>query len=303
MNSTSGCPDSTGAPMRGGRSLPAADAVDLRIDAARFDVTRAMLADLGDAEQAAIPVAIDAHHIGGLERQQARRQRKARPLARRPGFEQPRLGDRLGLRAVEHQRQIRLADAAAGAGDASRLGHRLAVIAARRNEAHLGRRRQLRLLPARQRQQRAVGARLDEIALFEGNHRRLDAAMAKQDGAAALQRIEEVGKLQRLQRVARRHDPIDDVARHRAVERAGLVLGKAVVGEQLRHRLGQRRVGEAARQPMAEAPVVAIAPHGGVGGKGRIRARIPAIDVDALHIDHAGPVDLGKRIGTGEIVA
>ena len=98
----------TGAPARRAHVAGAA-AVDLRIDAARLDVARAVLADLGDAEQAPARRRRDAHDVARLERQQARRQREARPLARGPGFEQPRLGDGVGLRAVEHQRQIGLA--------------------------------------------------------------------------------------------------------------------------------------------------------------------------------------------------
>ena len=46
-----------------------AAAIDFRIDAARFDVARAVLVDLGHAEQPAIFVIADAHDVRRLDRQ------------------------------------------------------------------------------------------------------------------------------------------------------------------------------------------------------------------------------------------
>ena len=126
--------------------------------------------------------------------------------------------------------------------------------------------------------------------------------MGEDDAPLALARVDEEGKLQRLQGLARGEHAVDDEAGERADERAGVVGGKAVVGEDGRDRGIERRIGEAPGDPVAEPPVVAVAPHVGVGGKGRIGARIPAVDVDVGEIEHRPGIDGRCRVGAGDVV-
>ncbi len=87
-----------------------------------------------------------------------------------------------------------------------------------------------------------------------------------------------------------------------AGERAGVVGGEAVVVEDGGDGGAERRVGEAAGDPVAEPPVGAVAPHVGVGGEGGVGARVPAVDVDVGEIDHAPGVDGRDRVGAGDVV-
>ena len=97
--------------------------IDIGVEAAGLDVARAVLADLGDAQQARAAVGGEGDDIAGLQREAARRQRELRALARGPGFEQPDLGDLGGLLGLERERKIGERDAAAAAGEAARFLH------------------------------------------------------------------------------------------------------------------------------------------------------------------------------------
>ena len=64
----------------------------------------------------------------------------------------------------------------------------------------------------------------------------------------------------------------------------------------------ERRVGVAAGDPMAEAPILGVAPGVDVAGKGWIGPRIPGVDVNVVEIDHAAGVDGRCGIAAGDVV-
>ncbi len=133
------------------------------IDAARLDVAGAVLADLGDAQQARAAVGCVRDDVAGLQRQLRRRQREGGALARGPGLEQPDLGHLRGLLGLEHQRQIGDGDAPAVAGETARLLHRGGIAAGRGDEGELGRGGEVRLLRAGERGERRAGTALDQV--------------------------------------------------------------------------------------------------------------------------------------------
>ena len=88
-----------------------------------------------------------------------------------------------------------------------------------------------------------------------------------------------------------------------AVERARVVVRRS------RSRRGWRRPwrpsGALAMRPVSQWPRRQLAPSPqavGVGGEGRIGARVPGVDVDAGEIEHAAAVDGGDGVGAGEVV-
>ena len=105
------------------RAPPRGVGVDIGVEAAGLDVARAVLADLGDAQQARAAVGGKRDDIAGLQRQAARRQRERGALAGGPGLEQPDLGDLGGLLGLERERKIGQGNAAAAAGEAARFLH------------------------------------------------------------------------------------------------------------------------------------------------------------------------------------
>ena len=222
----------------------------------------------------------------GSSARRRRRQGEGGALARGPGLEQPDLGHLRGLLGLEHQRQVGDGDAAAVAGEAARLLDGGGIAAGGGDEGELGRGGEVRLLRAGERGERRAGAALDQGVGVELGDGGLGAAVGEDDAALALARVDEEGKLQRLQGLARGEHAIDEEAGERADERAGVVGGKAVVGEDGGDGGVERRVGKAAGDPVAEPPVVAVAPHVGVGGEGRVGARVPAVDVDVGEIEH-----------------
>ena len=258
-----------------------------------------MLADLGDAQQARAAVDGEGEGIAGLERKAARGQGETRTLARGPGLEQPHLRNACRLLRLEHERQIGNGDAAALAGEAARFLDGRGIAAGSRNVGELGGGGQVRLLRARQCGERVARAGLDEVVGRKLDDGELRAAMVEDDAAAALARIDEEAELQRLQRLARGEHAVDDEAGEHAGEAARVVGGKTVVGEDGRDRGGKRRGGMAAGDPVAEAPVVRIAPGAGVGREGGPGARIPGIDVDMARIDQrpAYAVEVGLLPG------
>ena len=108
--------------------------VDVRIDAARLDLARAVLADLGDAQQPRLPAAVERQTTSpGSSASAARRQREAAP-ARAP----PRLSNSQvsAMRVAPARRSSTSGSRPAPtrplrAGEAARLGDRLAIVAAR----------------------------------------------------------------------------------------------------------------------------------------------------------------------------
>ncbi len=116
--------------------------------------------------------------------------------------------------------------------------------------------------------------------------------MGETDLAFALEAVEEERRLQRLQRIARRHHPVDDIARHRAGELPSVIFGEAVIGHDRRHRLGERRIGDAPREPVAEPPVIAVRPDAAHRREGGIGPRVPGVEHDPAGIDH--PADAGN---------
>ena len=60
--------------------------------------------------------------------------------------------------------------------------------------------------------------------------------------------------------------------------------------------------GEPAGDPVAEPPVVGVAPDVGVGGEGRVGPRVPGVDVHVVEVEHAAGVDGRGGIGAGDVV-
>ena len=250
-----------------------------------------MLADLGDAQQARAAAGGEGDDIAGLEGEAARRQRELRALARGPGLEQPGLDGAGGVLGLQYEWKIGGGDAAAAAGEAAGFLDGGRIGAGGGDVGELGGGRQVGLLRARQGGERLVGALLDEGVVVERGDAGAGAAVREDDGAVALARVEEEGEFERLQGLAGGQHAVDDEAGDEAGQRAGVVGGKAVVGEQGRDGAVERRAGEAAGDPVAEAPVGAVAPGVGVGGEGRIGARVPGVDEQVVEIDHAAVVD------------
>ena len=125
--------------------------------------------------------------------------------------------------------------------------------------------------------------------------------MAELDAVAALDSVEEVGVFERGKRVARRHDAVDDEARDDAVEARRVVVGEAEAVEKRSDDGGEGLTGETAADPVAKAPVVAVAPDGGVEREGGKGPRIPGINVDMAKIEHAAAVDGRDGVGAVDI--
>src|SRR5581483_3690421 len=158
----------------------------------------------------------------------------------------------------------------AAAGEAPGLLYRGGIVAGRRDVGELGGHRQVGLLRTRERCQRIGWPALDETIGGEPDYRGLLAAVGEYDAALALARIDEEGELERLQRLVRRQHAVDDEAGEHAVKTARVIGGEAVVVEDRRHRRAERRTGMPAGDPVAEAPVLGIAPGLAVGRKGRV---------------------------------
>ena len=190
--------------------------VDLRIDAARLDVAGAVLADLGDAQQARAAIGGERDDVAGLQRQARGGKREGGALARGPGLEQPHLGHLRDLLGLQHQRQLGDGDAAAVAGETARLLDGSGIAAGRRDEGELGRGGKVRLLGAGERGERGAGAALDKGVGGQLGDGELRAAVGEDDAALALARVDEEGKLQRLQGLARGEHAVDEEAGERA---------------------------------------------------------------------------------------
>ena len=117
-----------------------------------------------------------------------------------------------------------------------------------------------------------------------GEGRCRPAAPHEAERIAELERLEHQER-QRLERVARRHHAVDEVAVDRAVEVADRRGGGAVVGEDLRdQRVG---AGGAPRRPFSQWPVSQLAPSdqtSASSGKGRIGPRVPGPQMDARRV-------------------
>ena len=161
------------------------------------------------------------------------------------------------------------------------------VIARTRDIGDLGRRWQIGFLSARQRQQFRSWLALDQTIFAHQCDRRFGSALAEYDAARTLQTVKEVGEFEWLQRIARRHDAIDDVTRDDTIEAARVMIGEAMILQNGFDSFGQGRTGKAAVEPMAQPPIVAIAPDVNVVGECWERPRIPAINMNARQIDHA----------------
>jgi hypothetical protein len=229
------------------------------------------------------------------------RSRRERP-SRGPGLEQPHLGHLRDLLGLQHQRQLGDGDAAAVAGETARLLDGSGIAAGGRDEGELGGGGKVGLLGAGEGGERRTRAALDKGVGGQLGDGELRAAVGEDDASLALARVEEEGKLQRLQGLTRGEHAVDEKAGERADQRGGVMLGKAVVGEEGGDGGVERRIGKAAGDPVAEAPVVAVAPHLGVGGEGRIGARVPAVDVDVGEVEHRRGVDGRGRVGAGDVV-
>ena len=276
--------------------------IDVGVEPAGLDVAHAVLPDLCDAQEVRAAVCGEIHHVAGLQCQAAGRQGELRTLARGPGLEQPYLGDLGGLLGIERQGEVGERHAAAAAGETARLFHCCRIVAAGGDVGDLGGGRQIGLLCARQRRERRVRARLDKVVGRDLGSRLGGAAVGEDNAAAALARVEEEGELERLDGLARGHDAVDEEAADEAVEPVRVVGREVVVGEDGANRGAKRRAGDAAGEPVTEAPVGAIAPGGSVGGEGRVGACVPGVDVHAVEIDHAAAVGSGERVGAGDVV-
>src|SRR5262249_50063394 len=160
--------------------------------------------------------------------------------------------------------QVGGGDAAAAAGEAAGFLDGGRIGAGGGDVGELGRGRQVGLLRARQGGERLLGALLDQGGVIEGGEAGAGAAVRGDDGAVAVARGEEEGEFERLQGFAGRQHAVDDEAGDEAGQRASVVVGKAVVGEQGGNGGIERRAAEAAGDPVAEAPVGAVAPGVGV---------------------------------------
>ena len=119
---------------------------------------------------------------------------------------------------------------------------------------------------------------------------------AERDLSAAFQNVEEIGKLQRLQGLSRRHDAIDHISMEGSRHRIHARPTKPVIEHyRLQSRI-QCAAGHAPVQPMAEGPVRAIAPNIEGGGEGRMRPCIPAIGQNVSGAHHTAAIDGRDRI-------
>ena len=84
--------------------------------------------------------------------------------------------------------------------------------------------------------------------------------MGKLDEAAGLRRIEQKAEPQRLQRLAHRHDAVDDKAIEETVELGHVVAEEAVVFEDRPHDRGQRAAADTPGQPVSQLPIAAVGP-------------------------------------------
>src|SRR5581483_12378449 len=100
----------------------------------------------------------------------------------------------------------------------ARLHRALRVSLIAVDEGDLGRKRQLRLLRARQREQVLIVLSGDEVVRVKRGEAAELAAVGELDDARRLVGVEEIGELEWLERGPRRHDAVDDVAVEKAVQ-------------------------------------------------------------------------------------
>ena len=115
--------------------------------------------------------------------------------------------------------------------------------------------------------------------------------MAKYDPPAALEGIEKIGEPERLQRIPGAHDALYQETWNSAVQGAAVVIEEIEITQDVRDETVERRACQASIEPMTDEPVRSIALGLDIGGIGRKRARIPAVDEDAVEIDHRSCID------------
>ena len=162
-----------------------------------------MIADLGDAIVARIARPRERDDVAGFDGDEARRKGELGAISCGPRLEEPAFGDLGRLIGFHDDRQFGERDAAAGADEAARFRDGAAVIAFGRGIGDPRRGRQIGFLRARQRGEVGAGAQLGELVGLQEEHGWVDAAMAENDPAFALDGVEEVGEFERLEGIAR----------------------------------------------------------------------------------------------------
>ena len=249
---------------------------------------------LADFDQPSPAGNLETDDIARRQVHQARRQREFRALTPGPQILQPDLGAPLDVGIVVDHREVGMRTARRAADQPARRHRRAVIVGAAVAVSDRDFARQFGFLCAREPRRRAVG-RQHQVVFGEFGNRRATALTEAQD-AALLRRVESIGKRQRLDRRARRHWPIDDVAFRAAFERRGVGVGYAGIGKHGCNQRIQRRKPEPAGQPMTGLPVPAVGPNIRRGGKCRIGPRIPGPQMDGGSLDHALAIERGDRV-------
>ena len=230
---------------------------------------------------------VDCDRIARLDGEKRGSQREGGPFARGPGFEQPRIGDARCAIFIQHDGNVGLRQPARSSCQTAAFDDGLPVVRGARDVAKFGCRREVGFLTSRECEQRLGRLCLDEVIGSEHDRSGIGAALAEADEAVAFNGIDEISELERLYRLACRHRPVDDEPCSRAGDCRRVVASEAVIVEDGSDHGAGPGTGEPAVEPVTKAPVRTIAPHGSVGRKSRVRARVPGIDVDTAGIDHA----------------
>ena len=123
------------------------------------------------------------------------------------------------------------------------------------------------------------------------------ATRTEYDLPAAFHRIEEERQFQWLQRLARRHQPIQRITVQDAFQQRRIEIREARIAKYSLDSSRHRRARRSPADPMTTPPVVGIPPLFRIGRKRWIRPGIPGVNVRARDIDHRSAVDVGDRIG------
>src|SRR5690606_31119557 len=132
----------------------------------------------------------------------------------------------------QNERKVSCADATAGTGQAACVGHGLPIIIRCREVSDLRGTGQLGLLSACEPQKAASRPFFDQVVCRDLDCRRKRTPWPEYNFVSTFDGIEEVCELQRLERLTRRHHPIDRVPGKHSFESARLVVRKPSIIEE-----------------------------------------------------------------------
>ena len=227
--------------------------------------------------------------IPHFEGNAARRQHEFRRFAGHPQVLEPAVGNRLGLAVGGDNRQVGPGIATARGNQAARFNRRDTIVSTAIHVIEADGNRQFAFLGAGDVKGHGLFAGC-QAGRIEGRQRRA-VAVAEGDLAAAFKRIKEPCQPQRLERLARTHRTIDDIAVDDTTQACGIEGGETVVAEDRGHQPVERRGADTAIDPVSALPVRPIGPHRGQIRKIGMRAGIPGPDMDPPGIDHGAAID------------